>query len=117
MKKFLSVIVVCVATTLASCGTLGIGTPSAGGTTSPSISDIIAGAQAAAVSICGFAPAGNIVASIIGAGVPGIMAAAAIGSAICAAFAPPPLLAKKGGKRLVRGWTVTPGAVNGVPIR
>lgn len=115
MKKFLSVVVLCGAAALAGCGKTADGTGP-----SPSIGDLVLEAQKAAVAICGFAPAGQVVAGIIGSAVPGgaaVVTAAAIGSAICAAFAPPKAFALKGGRRVVRGWVVTPGAVNGVPIR
>lgn len=113
MKKFLSVIVLCGAAALAGCGKTADGT-------GPSVGDLIKDAQNAAVAICGFAPAGQIVANVIATAVPGgaaVVTAAAIGSALCAAFAPPKAFTLKGGKRIVRGWVVTPGAVNGVPIR
>lgn len=115
MKKLLSVVLVCGAASLAGCGKTVDGTGP-----SPSVGDLVSEAQKAAVAICGFAPAGQIVANVIATAVPGgamIVTAAAIGSAICAAFAPPKAFSLKGGRRVVRGWVVTPGAVNGVAIR
>lgn len=115
MKKLLCALTLLVPlVALGGCGKTADGT-------GPSVGDLISDAQKAAVAICGFAPAGQIVANVIATAVPGgaaVVTAAAIGSALCAAFAPPPkTLSLKGGKRVVRGWVVTPGAVNGVPIR
>ena len=113
IRKLLSAF--CIVSMLGGCA----GDPFGGGTPGAPItfSDIIVDIQKAAVAACGFAPAGQVVAAILGASVPGVVAAAAVGAAICAAYAPAPQMARKGGKRLVRGWVVTPGAVNGVPIR
>jgi hypothetical protein len=113
MKKLLISTALISFLSLGGCGTTGSG----GG---PTVEDIIAQVQAAAVKICGFAPAGSVVANIIGSAVPGggaIVAAAAIGQAICTAISPPKLARRGGPALVVKGWIVTPGAVNGVPVR
>lgn len=102
---------------LSGCGTLGIGTPTE---TPINVNDILSKARDAAIAACGFAPAIATIANIIAVGNPGVMTASAIGAAVCAAIAPPPktaTLLKAGRVATVRGWQVTPGAVNGVPVR
>lgn len=72
--------------------------------------------------LCNFAPTGQMIAEMLSTVVPGgpvVVSAATLGSAICAAYnlsvAPP--LARRKARQVVGGWVVTPGAVNGVPIR
>jgi len=109
------------AVALGGCAGLGGGGTTGGGGL-PSTSDI--NAIAAQVQnycriACGFAPTISTILSILTGGNPGVMTATSISQAICAAIAPPPaaLGRRAFGPRLVKGWTVRPGSVNGVPVR
>jgi hypothetical protein len=124
MKKFLSIILLASAATLVGCGKT-VNPDGTVTTTQPSLDDIIAGVQKYAHLTCGAAPTGQVIANIIGTVVPEaaiVITAATVGSAICAAYnaaSEPTKMARRGLVRakMVNGFRVTPGAVNGVPIR
>lgn len=88
---------------LGGCATNSAGQPTVGGLTQ---TQIIAGAQQAAVGICGFLPTAATVVGILTAGNPAVATAEAIASAICAAVVP---------VKLARKGTPLP-TVAGVPV-
>jgi hypothetical protein len=110
--------------TLAGCagGTVVDGGP--GPATPPTFPQIsISDVARYAHDLCGFAPAGQMIAEVLSTVVPGgpvVVSVATLGSAICAAYnssAAPQTMARRRAREVVGGWVVTPGAVNGVPIR
>jgi hypothetical protein len=111
MKNFLIACIVAVSFTLGGCASMGGGTG-----TSPDIANIIAQVQNYTKLACGFVPTVTVVANILSAGNPGVIAAAAVAQAICTA-AVPPAAGRKSFSRSVNGWHVTPYAVNGVRVR
>lgn len=116
MKKLLPVILLSATATLAGCAT-----PGTGGGPAPTPSDVVAQIQQVANATCHFAPIGQVIAQIIASAVPAGAVAIPItdiGRAICDAYlqaqgAPP--LARRAARRA--NLVVTPGAVNGIPIR
>lgn len=84
---------------------------------------LLKGVQDFTIATCGLAPTGEILANLLSTVTPGggvLVTAAAIGSAFCQAIVPPKLSARRGGAPLVKivgGWRVTPGRVNGVPVQ
>lgn len=117
MKRIFTVLFLSCSTVLAGCGSISGGGGAPGGVTTPDIATIIAQVQSFCKIACGFVPTASTIASILTGGNPGVMAATSISQAICAAIAPPTMAGRYGARRMVKGWTVTPGAVNGVPIR
>lgn len=116
MKHFFTILFLSCATALGGCaGTGGGGT--IGVVTTPDFTAIIAQVQSFCKIACGFVPTASTIASILSGGNPGVMAATSISQAICAALEPPKMAGRYGAPRMVKGWRVTPGAVNGVPIR
>src|SRR5882724_11508611 len=117
MKNIFTVLFLACATALGGCAGAGGGVIGGGTTTTPDIAAIIAQVQSYCRIACGFVPTASTIASILTGGNPGVMAATSISQAICAAIAPPTMAGRYGARRLVKGWVVTPGAVNGVPVR
>ncbi len=117
MKNILTVLFLSCATALGGCAGAGGGAIGGGTTTVPDIAGIIAQVQSYCRIACGFVPTASTIASILSGGNPGVMAATSISQAICAAIAPPTMAGRYGVRRMVKGWVVTPGAVNGVPVR
>lgn len=103
---------------LAVGGCTSVPNPGGGGGTTTDFDAIIAQVQKYSQLACGFVPTAATVANIISGGNPGVMAATSIAQAVCSAVAPP----LKSGRQAfvaknIRGWHVTPGAVNGVTIQ
>ena len=114
MMKFLMICAVALTTTLGGCASTG-GT--GGGTTQTDIQNIIAQVQANTRIACGFVPTVTTILNIIGTAIPAVGVATSIAAAICAAVAPPMMAGRKAFvSKTVRGYKVTPGAVNGVQI-
>lgn len=113
MKGFLFAIVFATSTVLSGCA----GTPTGGTTTGPDAAAIVAQVQNYTKLACGFVPTAATIINILGSSIPGVSAATAVAQAICSAIAPPMMAGKSfGAKKTVKGWTVTPGAVNGVVV-
>ena len=114
MKGFLFAIILATSTVLSGCA----GTPGPGGTTAgPDATAIIAQVQNYTKLACGFVPTAATIINILGSSIPGVSATTAVAQAICAAIAPPMMAGRNfGAKKTVKGWNVTPGAVNGVVI-
>lgn len=117
MKRFFTILFLSCATVLGGCGSIPGGGGVPGAVTTPDIAAIIAQVQSYCRIACGFVPTATTIASILTGGNPGVMAATSISQAICAAISPTPMAGRYGARRMVKGWTVTPGAVNGVPVR
>ena len=119
MRKIISAIFF--ATTIATASLLG------GCATNPDGSPVVTAPDIRRSSLrcrgycqvaCGFVPTVTTIANIISAGNPAIATAGAISAAICAAINPPKALRRRATFAImVKGWRVTPGAVNGVPVR
>lgn len=113
MKNILLAFVLATSTILSGCASV----PGAGGTTGPDIAALIAQVQTYTKAACGFVPTAATIINIVGAGVPGVMAGTAIAQAVCNAIAPPMMAGRGTGvRKTVKGWTVTPGAVNGMKV-
>lgn len=117
MKRIFTILFLSCATALGGCAGAGGGGTIGGGVTTPDIGAIIAQVQSYCRIACGFVPTASTIASILSGGNPGVMAATSISQAICAALAPPTMAGRYGAPRMVKGWRVTPGAVNGIPVR
>jgi hypothetical protein len=118
MMKILTACFIGFATLLGGCAPPNAdGTP--GAVTTPDIAAIISQVQNYCKIACDFVPTAATIASILSGGNPGVIAASAISQAICTAIAPAPKGAgrKALAPKMVKGWVVTPGAVNGVVIR
>lgn len=112
MKNILVAFVFAASTILSGCA--GVAT-TPGGTTD--YAALIAQVQQYSRAACGFVPTASSILNIITGGNPGVVAATAISQAICNAIAPPMMAGKSAGvSKTVKGWKVTPGAVNGVVI-
>lgn len=115
MKRILTALFLASATVLGGCANNPDGTP---GTQVPDIQAIITQVQNYCRIACGFVPTAATIASIVTGGNPGVIAASAVSQAICAAIVPPKLGSRRSlAPKMVKGWVVTPGAVNGVPVR
>ncbi len=116
MKKVLVACMLAASVALGGCATGG----AAGGgvvVTPPDITGIVAQIQSYCKIACGFVPTAATIANILSGGNPGVMAATAVSEAICKAISPPMLAGRKAFvATTVKGWHVTPGAVNGVQI-
>lgn len=118
MKNLLLAFVFFTSTVLAGCaGVPGGTTPPVSGGGSTDYAAIIAQVQTYSRAACGFVPTASSILNMITGGNPGVVAATAISQAICNAIAPPMMAGRAfGAKKMVKGWTVTPGAVNGVKV-
>ncbi len=113
MMKFIVIVMLSCATLLAGCAKNPDGT-----ITQPDYSAIIAQVQGYCKTACGFVPTAGTILQIVTGGNPGVIAAVSISQAICAAIAPPMMAGKRAFvHKTVKGWHVTPGAVNGVQIQ
>lgn len=114
MKNIFLAFVFAASTILSGCA----GAPVAGGTTTaPDYVAIVAQVQAYSKTACGFVPTATTILNIIGSAVPGVTVATAIAQAVCTAIAPPMMAGRGTGvSKTVKGWHVTPGAVNGVVV-
>ena len=111
MMKFLMVCAVSLTTILGGCASTGGGPPTQGDVTA-----IINQVQEYTKLACGFVPTATTILNIIGATVPGVTIATSIAQAICAAVATPMAGKHAFAKKTIKGYVVTPGAVNGVPV-
>ncbi len=112
MKKLLMVCAVSLTTILGGCAT----TNPDGTTTQPDIAALIAQVQSYTQTACGFVPTATTIANIISVGNPAILVATSIAQAICTAVTPMHAGRKAFVAKSVKGWSVTPGAVNGVTV-
>ena len=111
MMKFLIVCAIALTTTLGGCASTGGGPP-----TQADVNATIAQVQNYTKLACGFVPTATTILNIIGAAVPGVTIATSIAQAICAAVATPMSGKHAFAKKTVKGYVVTPGAVNGVRV-
>ncbi len=114
MKKILVICMLAFGTLLGGCGTVRDVT---GAVVQPDFASIIAQVQSYTKIACGFVPTASTIINIIGGAVPGATVATSIAEAVCAAISPPMLAGRKAFvAKTVKGYRVTPGAVNGVRI-
>jgi hypothetical protein len=108
-RSFIKTFVVAIfsASLLAGCASSGGGSPSA--------DDIVAQVQSYTKLACNFVPTASTIINILSAGNAAVASATAMAQAICAAM-DTSKASPKFGARVVKGYTVTPGRVNGVPI-
>lgn len=115
MKNLVLAFVFTVSTILSGCAGVPGGTTPGGGT--PDYAALIAQVQSYTRAACGFVPTAASILNMITGGNPGVVAATAISQAVCNAIAPPMMAGRAAGvRKTVKGWTVTPGAVNGVRV-
>ena len=112
MKNILIAIVLGFSMALGGCASTG-GVPTQ---TQADIEALIAQVQSYTRTACGFVPTAASIAAILSGGNPGVIAATSIAQAICAAVAPPLMAGRVFTAKSVKGWQVTPGAVNGVRV-
>jgi hypothetical protein len=115
MKRILATCVLAASIGLAGCSTTAT---NGGSVTAPDVLAIITQVQSYTKVACGFVPTAATIINIIGSAVPGVAVATSIAEAVCTAIAPPPMAAGKKSfvAKSVKGFTVTPGAVNGVIV-
>jgi hypothetical protein len=116
IKNILVACTLAISTLLAGCA--GTATEPPGTvTTQPDFAAIIAQVQGYTRTACGFVPTAASIISVLTAGNPGVIAGTAIAEAICGAIAPQHGAGRNAFvAKSVKGWRVTPGAVNGVSI-
>lgn len=115
MKNLVLAFIFSASTILSGCAGIPGTTPGGGG--SPDYAALIAQVQAYSRAACGFVPTAASILNMITGGNPGVVAATAISQAVCNAISPPMMAGRSAGvSKTVKGWHVTPGAVNGVKV-